>query len=76
MPTLDGGDESRVVSFNSAAQSFRRCWISLDCGDGEFPLLMEAWVHNGVRRWLPWEDFSRYAETGDPLTVITLPVSV
>lgn len=60
LPVLDSDDEFREVSFGAAADAFPEVLDLLDWGNGEFPLLMEAWVHRGARKWMPWEDFTKY----------------
>jgi len=61
LPVLDGDDEFREVAFDDAVGVLPGVLDLLDWGNGEFPLLMEAWVYKGARRWMPWEDFTRYA---------------
>lgn len=58
---LDGDDEFREAAFEAAAGVLPGVLDLLDWGNGEFPLLMQAWVHNGARKWMPWEDFTTQA---------------
>lgn len=62
LPALDDGDEFVVLSFSEVSGALPDVLDLLDWGNGEFPLLMEAWIHHGVRKWMAWEDFAKYAE--------------
>lgn len=65
LPSEDG-DDYVDKTFEQVGGVFPDIVDLLDWGNGEFPLLMEAWIHNGVRKWMPWEDFSKYAALGGP----------
>ncbi len=60
LPAVDGADFVEQT-FEQAERLIPGIVDLLDWGNGEFPLLMQAWTHQGVRRWMPWEDFSKYA---------------
>ena len=61
LPVLEGGDEFREVSFGAADEVLPGILDLLDWGNGEFPLLMQAWTYQGARKWMPWEDSTKYA---------------
>ncbi|WGX97259.1 hypothetical protein [Nocardioides sp. L-11A] len=60
LPVLEGDDHFREVSFEAAAGVLPGVLDLLDWGNGEFPLLMQAWVYKGARKWMPWEDSTKY----------------
>jgi hypothetical protein len=60
LPSLDDDDELLVRSFDDVGKVLPGILDLLDWGNGEFPLLMQAWIHKGVRKWMPWEDFSQW----------------
>lgn len=66
LPSLEDGDEPTVCTFAEVSNALPDLLELLDWGNGEFPLLMEAWMHRGVRKWMPWEDFSKYADEAGP----------
>lgn len=59
-PSLDDDDELLVCSFDDVGSVHRDVLDLLDWGNGEFPLLMQSWIHKGARKWMPWEDFSQW----------------
>jgi hypothetical protein len=63
MPSVDG-DEYVEQTFEQVGGVLPDILDLLDWGNGEFPLLMQSWTHNGIRKWMPWEDFSKYAALG------------
>ena len=65
LPELGEGDELVEVSFAKGERALPEVRELHDWGNGEFPLLMESWVHRGRRKWMPWEDFSKYREPAD-----------
>jgi len=64
LPEIDEDDELVEVSFSEAERVLPEVRELHDWGNGEFPLLMESWVHRGKRKWMPWEDFSKYGARG------------
>lgn len=53
-------DELAEVSFSDAGRLLPEVRELHDRGNGEFPLLMQFWAYQGERKWMPWEDFSKY----------------
>lgn len=60
LPFPEEDDELLLASFEDVGAVLPHVLDLLEWGNGEFPLLMQAWLHKGARKWMPWEDFSRY----------------
>jgi hypothetical protein len=62
LPVFDDGEDVATVTFSEAREALPAVPDLLDWGNGEFPPLMEAWLHQGRWKWMPWEDFTKYAD--------------
>ncbi len=60
LPEIGEDDELAEVSFSDAGRLLPEVRELHDRGNGEFPLLMQFWAYQGERKWMPWEDFSKY----------------
>jgi len=65
LPEVGEDDQLVEVSFSEVERVLPEARDLHDWGNGHFPLLMESWVHRGERKWVPWEDFSKYGEPGE-----------
>lgn len=51
-----------VLSFSEVSGALPDVLDLLDWETASSRFLMEAGIHHGVRKWMAWEDFAKYAE--------------